>query len=516
MKNYRKILTGIAVGISCTLCACSGNGGYSLPQEYAEKVYSPKGVAAYEGESAYSGLDETGRYLVSDGVPLLMLGGQLRTDFFLQLEGKSIDELDKYFKLAGEMNVTVVQVPICWSDVEKEKGRYSTEYAEKYIEYCEKYRLKLELLWFGSWMCGVSVDGYLPDYVSEDMTAYEAINPYLYDGWLGKTYLLKPNGKALLEREKAAMKALMDGIYEYDRMNGGRHTVVGIQVENEPDMLLAPHSKDYPDTFGYTASEVCDMLTAHLDELGRVVKASPYRCYTRVNLTDREYLSYLTETLPATEGIDFVGLDPYNNSVSKIGAQLDALKAEGNFAHIAENGGEYENNDQLELLAFTKGCGYEVFEVVCTYSPELADWELRGVYNTDFTKKPHTQRLIDANRIYRDGFLDIVKAGAEGRLLGFNLLNSGGSDSIEQTLEVGDTKVTHSTAQRGIAYAAVRDKVITLASTKEDTFTVNKKVLYGERGYYTSDGVWHKEAEVSVKKGKIKVDGTKVYRLLVE
>ena len=520
------LLTCFTVG--CNTSSGGGNDGYSLPVEYTEKTYPNDGVNAYEGVSPKSGLNSTGKYLEVDGVPFLMLGGQLRTDFFVQLEGKGIDELDKYFRLARDMNVTVVQIPICWSDIETREGVYNAKYVEEYIKYCEKYELKLELLWFGAYMCGVSVAGddehagYVPHYILDDTIAsgkYEYIPTkngiVQYNGWLGRTYMIMPNGKNVIAREKAAVEFMMNSIYNYDKTHGGKHTVIGIQVENEPDMLLKPQDQHYAVGFNMTTDEVCDELVIHLDEIGKVIKNSQYKCYTRVNLTDRAYLSFLTEALVETEGIDYVGLDPYNNNLKKIDGQLDALMINTNFPHIAENGGEFINNDQLELLAFTKGCGYEVFEVVTTYDPQLVDWELRGVYHTDFSKKAHTQRLIDANKIYRNGFLDIVLAGSSGNMLGFNLLTSGGMDKTTQTLTANGVSVTHTTENRGIAYATVRDKVVTVASTKEDTFKISKKVVYCEKGYYSLDGVWHKEETVKVKNNTLKVEATAVYRMLL-
>src|SRR5690606_25655581 len=103
------------------------------------------------------------RYLEVDGKPFLMLGAQLRTDFFRQLEKKSLADLDSYFELASRLNITVLQVPLTWRDVEPDKDDYRHEVIDAYIGYCEKYGLKLELLWFGSYMCGYSVAGYLPD-----------------------------------------------------------------------------------------------------------------------------------------------------------------------------------------------------------------------------------------------------------------------------------------------------------------------------------------------------------------
>ena len=46
-----------------------------------------------------------------------MLGAQLRTDFFLKLDGRGLNQLDDYFSLAAGLNITCVQVPVCWSDI---------------------------------------------------------------------------------------------------------------------------------------------------------------------------------------------------------------------------------------------------------------------------------------------------------------------------------------------------------------------------------------------------------------
>ena len=51
----------------------------------------------------------TTKHLMVNGKPFLMLGAQLRTDFFLQLDKKTPDELAPYFELAANMNILVVQ-----------------------------------------------------------------------------------------------------------------------------------------------------------------------------------------------------------------------------------------------------------------------------------------------------------------------------------------------------------------------------------------------------------------------
>ena len=114
-----------------------------------------------------------------------MLGAQLRTDYFLQLDKKTLNELEPYFELAANMNILVIQVPVGWRDIEVQKDIYNTELVEKYIELCDKYQMKLEILWFGSYMCGYSVEGYIPEYIVNDPVTYPDLKPdAAFDGWL--------------------------------------------------------------------------------------------------------------------------------------------------------------------------------------------------------------------------------------------------------------------------------------------------------------------------------------------
>ena len=167
--------------------------------------------------------------LTVDGKPFLMLGAQLRMDFFRDLDHKGLDELDKYFELAKSLNITVVQLSFCWSDVEKEYDVYSDKTVRAFIDYCRKYDLKAEFLWFGSFMCGYSVEQYMPSYVTEDEATYPRFKGG-WDGWQGWTYYLKPGNAALLERETKAIGKIMEFIDAYDRELGRPHTVIGIQV----------------------------------------------------------------------------------------------------------------------------------------------------------------------------------------------------------------------------------------------------------------------------------------------
>ncbi len=452
------------------------------------------------------------RHLMVEGEPFLMLGAQLRTDFFLALDGKTPDELDVYFELAADMNIMIVQVPISWRDVEPSKDDYTGDLVEKYIELSERHGLKLELLWFGSYMCGYSVEGYIPDYVVSNTVIYPELKPDAdFDGWLGKHYYLKPGTRALVDREKKALEYMMNVVAAYDAANENRHTVTGIQIENEPDMLATRHNAEH----GYSPGELWPDLISMLDELGRVVKDSSYDCYTRVNLTTTygDYMERSAEIV-ATEGIDYVGLDPYENTIDGIDAKLQGLRwIEGNYAHIAENGGEYANNDVLMLKALTKGCGYEIFEVITTPHPFLADWTLRGVYNPDFTPKPHTQQIVDALGIFKDAWVDLAEAPITN-IIGFNISTDNGAGTTSEKKFSENIGISWETTQRGIAFAIECKGYLTAASTKADKMRFeNANITGAEKGYYDLDRKWIAQGEVEIEDNLLSMEPCVVYRI---
>lgn len=452
--------------------------------------------------------------LTVNGKPFMMLGAQLRTDYFIQLDGRKLDELDDYFSLAAGMNITCIQVPIAWGDIETAYDVYSDDYVRAYIDYCEKYGMKLEILWYGSYMCGYSVEGYLPAYVVDDNTTYPELKASAaYNGWLGKQFYLRPGNTALVTREKKAIAKMMDYVYDYDKSLGSPHTVIGVQIENEPDMLATRHNGSH----GYSANDIWPSLLYHLDQLGQAVKASPYECYTRVNQTTTyDDWVYWSKMVQKREGIDYVGFDPYVKDVQTIEEWLGDLRdISGNFSHVAENGGEYYNNDILSLKALVMGCGYEVFEVITSPHPYLTDWTLRGVYNTDFTPKPQTQRLLEANALFKSAWYDFATADV-GNMYGFNLENSDGDTEREESGSTKSVSFRWKTASRGVAFAIEGDGYLLVGSTKNDEFYPSFTPGLITSGKYDSKGDWINDgASASYENGKLSMKAGSVYKIVI-
>lgn len=263
--------------------------------------------------------------------------------------------------------------------------------------------------------------------------------------------------------------------------------------------------------------DIWPSLIHHLDALGKAVKSVPYECWTRVNQTTT-YDDWVlwSRKIVERDGIDYVGFDPYVNDIPTLEDWLMQIAdIPGNFSHVAENGGEYMNNDLLTLKALTMGCGYEVFEVITTPHPFLVDWTLRGVYNPDFSEKPQTRRLIDAYKIFKDAWYDLA-TGDTDNMYGFNLEDFAGKSVTEETAVFGAVSINWKTSSRGVAFAISGDGYLTVGSTKADTMSFSCGVRNVEYGHYNQEGRWIREGDATLSSGSLLMSPCRIYKIFID
>lgn len=513
--------------VALSAVGCGSGGENEIIDPVTDPVYDTPIVASKAVEK------EGRKYIECNGVPYLFLGMQMRVDYYTRLDGKAPEELEEYFALVRGMNVTSVQVPIAWSDVEPEKDEYTSKVIDTYMGFCNKYDLKLEILWFGSNMCGTTegggvstghlangsiyadksghfTPGHVPFYISKDSVTYPRYPVPPTDWVYGRHFVLIPDAEATMAREEKALAYLMDAVWEYDRTHGGKRTVVGVQVENEPNMIYnyAPMEAQMTEA-GVDLEEVKAAAIRQLDRMGRAVKNSKYSVYTRVNVAMQGDHWDFAEKVQATEGIDFVGMDAYgHNSYGALLPDVEKLQSlEGNYANIPEMGGDYSNNDALELLCFQKGAGYSVFEIASAKTEFFSNWYYIAMYDSDLNKKMWTDRLQGANLIYRNA-ASVLASARESDFFAFNLL------TMEQNTESGSTasvEVTFSTAVRGVGYAVEKDGYLYFASTQADTMNFEGTLTGCEYGYIDTLGVWHKEGDAAIS-SPMDLTAERVYR----
>jgi hypothetical protein len=199
----------------------------------------------------------TATQLVVGGKPFLMRGGEL---------GNSTATNAAYLqplwgKLAG-LNLNTILVPVYWDLLEPQEGRFDFSLLDAVIGQARDHDLRLVLLWFASWKNSMSC--YAPAWVKRDSRRF----PRALDLDRVPQEILSPFSTANRDADARAFAALQRHLRQVD---GTRHTVVMVQVENEVGMI--PTARDHgPEADRAFASavpaELMSALAARGERLG--------------------------------------------------------------------------------------------------------------------------------------------------------------------------------------------------------------------------------------------------------
>jgi len=175
------------------------------------------------------------KILYVDGYPFTVLAVEIPWwDLIIGHYHETQGAYDYLYPAAERIGLNALKVPVKWSMVEPEKGRYDFSYVDHAKALAEQHRLKLVLNWFGHYASG---DGtlynnltgavYAPMYIIEDEKTYP--RPVDGDGVVHHN-VASYDYDAIIEREIAAFRAFMQHLKDVDSTT---HTVIMIQVENE-------------------------------------------------------------------------------------------------------------------------------------------------------------------------------------------------------------------------------------------------------------------------------------------
>ncbi|WP_255494652.1 DUF5597 domain-containing protein [Luteibacter sp. Sphag1AF] len=164
-------------------------------------------------------VNENGRHaLMVDGKPYLILGAQVNNSSAWP------SAMEKVWPAVEYMHANTVQVPIAWEQVEPKEGQFDFSFLDSLVGQAREHKVRLVLLWFATWKN--NGPGYAPEWVKLDNARFPRV--LNRDGkQLGS---LSPHNPATLEADRKAFVALMKHLRAID---GDRHTVIMMQVENE-------------------------------------------------------------------------------------------------------------------------------------------------------------------------------------------------------------------------------------------------------------------------------------------
>ena len=164
-------------------------------------------------------ITKNGRHaLLVDRQPFLVLGGQAHNSSAWP------GMLPQLWSAVKTMHANTLEVPLYWEQVEPQQGKFDFSLIDTLLVQARQHNVRLVLLWFATWKNGSN--HYIPEWMKREASKYPNIT-----GKNGKPVdSPSPHIKEMMEADSKAFASVMKYLKEAD----ARHTVIMVQVENEP------------------------------------------------------------------------------------------------------------------------------------------------------------------------------------------------------------------------------------------------------------------------------------------
>jgi hypothetical protein len=199
---------------------------------------------------------DTSYQLVVDGKPFLMLAGELHNS-----SASSLAYLEPIWPRMKSLGLNTVLVPLYWELVEPEEGRFDFALLDGIVAAAREVDLRLVFLWFGTWKNAAS--SYVPEWVKAAPKRF----PRLQYRPGEDVDALSCFSQLSCQADSSAFATVMRRIRQIDE---GKHTVLMVQVENEPGVLGFPRDRSAAADAAYkqpVPQELIAYLQAHRESL---------------------------------------------------------------------------------------------------------------------------------------------------------------------------------------------------------------------------------------------------------
>jgi hypothetical protein len=233
----------------CTLVCC-------IALVTAQGADQPVSTASTSSEIPHLRKQGTATQLIVDGRPFLVLAGELTNN-----SATSVEYMKPMWSKLVEAKLNTVLAAVAWNQIEPEEGKFDFSVVDGIVREARSHNLRLVLLWFASWKNSLS--SYPPDWVKRDFERF----PRAQISGGRSIELLSPLSDANRDADARAFAALMRHVKAVD---GQRHTVIMIQVQNEVGMHgdSRDRSPAANQAFaGPVPKELMDYLQQHKDTL---------------------------------------------------------------------------------------------------------------------------------------------------------------------------------------------------------------------------------------------------------
>lgn len=452
------------------------------------------------------------KYLLRvDGKPFYMTNVQIRLDKLSGYEGWNDAALERVVKQAAEDGFNTVSIPVVWREVEPEKDKFSWTTLDRYLGWCHKYGLKMELLWF-SWSSGGRIQWLVrnknvprekwtlrtPDYVcsQQGTSSYKVVRKT--DPWT-----LDWKDPSLRRRDKYVLGKVMEHVAQWDKQHGNPHTVIGVQLGNE----VLGHE------YELSAEEAVD----YCSYIGAAVKESDYQVWTRMNcvswMTKGRIEANEKKRLNGGTNVDFVGIDIYGtNAESILGDMKGQLPQIGtNFPMIMEIDAKDPRTPFYQMAALASGKYFDYYNYAVVDGNELYE---RGD-NMTLKERPQIRYVRQRNKIFNMANTDLATK-AHGKSM--YVYNRKGLQHVANEMGIAGIAYTATdTCSQAVAIFHAPKQYV-LLSTGNGRFSLpgNMKIKTASSGFFDKKGKWVKQGNVTFDNGVITMPQASAVLVILE
>lgn len=357
------------------------------------------GVGHAASEIPHLARQGTATQLIVDGSPFLVRGGEVSNS-----HGEP-DYLRASWPRLKALNLNSAVVPVYWDVIEPEEGKFDFASVDGLLADARSVDFHLVLLWFGTWKNSMSC--YAPSWVKTNLERF----PRARTSTGQALEIVTPFATAGRDADARAFAALMRHLKEVD---GGRHTVVLVQVENEIGMI--PEARDRAPAAdaafaGAVPAELLTYLQTHRDTLAPTLRD---RWVAQGAKKSGTWTEVFGEGAPTAEIFSAWEFGRYVDAVASAGRKEYALPLYANAALIRPGyqPGQYPSAGPLPHLIDIWRASAPTLDFISPdiYFPNFTEWAERYTRSGNPLFIPEALRsgTSSVNALYAFGACDAI------------------------------------------------------------------------------------------------------------
>lgn len=467
------------------------------------------------------------------GIPQIMLSTLLRTDLLQAADFLKPSETEDYFAIASQTGMNTMDIVIRWSDVEPTKNEYVFDGVDCYLSFAQKYNLKLNIEWYGSFVDGETHTANIPSYVANDSVTYPIIADLFDYAYYGRCRIMDWSNVNLLDREQKAVYNLMNHIADWNDNNGNFNPVITVQLGQGVDRLQRWRVEAYEITENgskMTSERAWALAGGYVNAVGKGVKYSKYKALTRVEFCEQNAVVNYVRDIEKSEYVDMV-CPTYLHEISSTKNGIKSFVDEYKEMPIinAENWASDINHKQI-LATFGMGAsGYVSYQLSCpNFFPEPPNGALYGRYDVQgktlaekFQPKGKRAELTKSINVALTKAYVAVANAPRKNFAAFglnNLINAKqGDERIQKLYFANGILLSYSNPEDSVGFAVHDGNYLYVYCSADATVTLdNCTVVVAQKGSFDANGEWSSQGNVVLNDNKILTAAAgEVYRVRI-